>query len=720
MQRHLFGLAPIALAISLIGAAHAQQADNPAPAPAPPQANPPADASAPLAPAVVTATRTPRATLDVPASVDIVNAAQMQDAELRENLSESLGRVPGLVILNRLNYAQDLQLSIRGFGARSTFGERGVRLYVDGVPANFPDGQGQVSHFPISAADHIEVLRGPFSALYGNSSGGVVALTTDLKPQPVVLDPSFSYGSYSTWRVGFNAKGGEGTNAFNIDADRFRTSGYRDHDAAQRDTTNIAALLGDTPLGSLHVFLNAIYMPSAQDAMGLTRAQWQANPQAASPAALQFDSRKSTRQETAGANLVSNLTTDLQLTSSAWIGSRGVTQYQAIPVSTQLAPTSPGGVISFDRDFGGADVRLSYTFQNWWTTTGGIDVERENERRLGFNNFIGPGAAPVELGVEGALRQRLLNTVDSVDPYLQTELRLGSSWIVDAGVRSSRVDIASNDDLRGTSSGINYSGVEPTAGVVYKLTPAMSLYASFGRGFETPTLTELAYRPSGLPGLNTSLQAARSDNGEIGLKGIVPQARVTYALAFYAVSTRNDLVVATNSGGRSTYNNVGRDRRTGGEAEVDWAISPMWSAALSMQTINAHFSTAYFTCVSAPCTTPTLPVAAGNKLPGIPARTLYAEMKYHPGWADLSLEAHAASKIYVDDRNTDTAPGYAIADFSIARTFVVGRYKPRVFGRVDNILNHEYVGSVIVNESNSRFFEPSPTRTYLVGIDFPL
>ena len=709
-----FSLAPLSLAVTLAlacgGAAYAQQ-------------EPPAGDSAtkavetPLAPAVVTATRTTRSTLEVPASVNVVTAQEIQDTQLRVNLSEGLGGVPGLVLLNRQNYAQDEQLSIRGFGARSTFGERGVRLYVDGVPANFPDGQGEVSHFPLNAADRVEVLRGPFSALYGNSSGGVVSLTTDLKPQPVRLGPSFAVGAYNTWRMGFDGKGGQGSNAFNVDVDRFHTGGYRDHDEARRDSTNIAALLGDTPLGSAHVFINAVYMPNSQDAMGLTRLQWQQNPQAASPQALQFNTRKSTRQETVGGNLVSNLTSELRLTTSAWIGSRGVTQYQAIPVSTEQAPTSPGGVINFNRDFGGGDLRLTYERTNW-TTSAGLDVERELEHRYGFNNYVGSTTAP-RLGVEGTLRQYLTNTVDSLDPYLQTEVRLGDRWIADAGVRSSHVKVNSNDNLKGGETSTSFTGLEPTAGLVYRITPRVSAYGAFGRGFETPTLTELAYKPNGQPGLNTTLQAATSDNAEIGIK-IAAAPTLSYELAAYSVKTHNDLAVATNSGGRSTYTNVNETRRDGIEAGVRWLPAPKWSTQLAFQTINARFATDYLTCVAAPCTTPTLPVAAGNKLPGIPAQTLYAEAKYEAGWADLTAEARASSKIVVDDRNTDSAPGYMVFNFAIAHTFDVGPYHPRVFGRLDNVLNHGYVGSVIVNESSSRFFEPAATRTWMVGMDFPL
>ena len=289
-RRALFaGAGALSLATALAPVALAQTA---APAPA---AEPQA-----LSPVVVTATRSERLLLDVPASVDLVDRETIRDAQLRVNLSESLAQVPGVVVLNRQNFAQDLQISIRGFGSRSTFGVRGVRVYVDGVPASFPDGQGQVSHFPLNAAERIEVLRGPFSALYGNSSGGVISLTTDLKPQPIRLEPSAAYGSNSTWRIGLSGAGGEAPNAFIVDAGRFRTDGERDHSAARRDAATIRTAFLDTPLGEVRILAQrARYAGLAGCAWADARPAHRQSAAGLFPLALQFDTRKSTRQITA-------------------------------------------------------------------------------------------------------------------------------------------------------------------------------------------------------------------------------------------------------------------------------------------------------------------------------------------------------------------------------------------------------------------------------------
>jgi iron complex outermembrane receptor protein len=665
---------------------------------------------------VVTATRTERAQLDVPASIDILDRDEVRDTHLRVNLSESLVRVPGLVILNRQNYAQDLQISVRGFGARSTFGVRGVRMYVDGIPATMPDGQGQVSHFALNAVDRIEVLRGPFSALYGNSSGGVIAMATRLEPGPNELELSGAAGSYDTWRAGINVSGGTAPYAYALDASRFSTGGYRDYSSAQRDVVNLRAAALDTPLGRLRVTLNALDIPEAEDPLGLTRAQWQENPRQASPQALQFRTRKSTEQQQLGAHLAGDLVGRWTYQAAAWAGRRSVTQYQAIPVAVQAPPNHPGGIIDFDRTYGGVDARAQLAL-DVVTLTLGVDIERLNEDRRGFENFtLQP--APV-LGTQGRLRRNERNVVESRDVYAQAESDIGRGWRLHGGIRASQVEFRGDDRFlaNGNDSGsARYNAVNPTAGVVFRPSASSSIYASYGRGFETPTLNELAYRPDGSAGFNTALEPARSNNYEIGAKAAWSRS-LRSTVALFTIDTEDDIVVRTNAGGRSTFANAAATRRRGVEVSVGWDPVSAWSIYGSLSAIRAEFSEPFLTCTAAPCTQPTIVVPAGNRLPGVPAYTAYLETKYRLHDTDFALEMRAQSSLPVDDRGTDAAAGYALFNVALARTFLVGPTKLRAFLRIDNLLNARYIGSVIVNEANGRFFEPAPGRSWLLGLD---
>ncbi len=662
---------------------------------------------------VVTATRTERAALDVPASVDVIRRDEVRDAQWRVNLSESLARIPGVVALNRQNYAQDLQISIRGFGARSTFGVRGVRLYLDGIPASMPDGQGQVSHFPLNAVDHIEILRGPFSALYGNSSGGVIAMTTRVGTSQPSAEVSGAAGGYGTWRLGAAAETGNERSSYAVDIGRFATEGYRDHSAAQRDTLNGRAAF-DTVIGQLRLSVNAVDLPDAQDPLGLTRAQADDNPRQASPQALQFNTRKSVRQAQAGGELQSDWGGGWHSTAAAWLGDRSVTQFLAIPVAPQLNPNHAGGVIDLDRQFGGLDARVQRSLGDS-TYTLGIDLERLNEARRGFENFRSPG----ELGVIGNLRRDERNTVTSRDVYGQFETAMSASWKLTAGVRASSIDFDTDDHylVNGNDSGrIDFSGVSPALGLLYRPSRSVSFYASYGRGFEMPTLNELAYRPDGSAGLNTALRPARSHNVELGAKwSAVPAFAST--LAVFATRTADDLAVVSNSGGRSSFANAAATRRIGAEVSAQWRPDDRFSVEAAASVIHATFTEPFAICTAAPCTSPTLIVPAGNRLSGVPALTGFIRAAYRGHGVDMWAEWRAQSDLPVDDRNSETAPGAGLVNLVLQRAFSAGPWQLRAFFRIDNLLDARTIGSVIVNESNGRYYEPAPGRSWTVGLD---
>ncbi|HVG04054.1 MAG TPA: TonB-dependent receptor, partial [Burkholderiaceae bacterium] len=264
-----------------------------------------------------------------------------------------------------------------------------------------------------------------------------------------------------------------------------------------------------------------------------------------------------------------------------------------------------------------------------------------------------------------------------------------------------------------------YDSINPTVGIVFRPSRSSSVYASYGRGFETPTVNELAYRPDGSAGFNTALEPARSNNYEVGAKASVSTA-LRGTIAAFVVNTENDIVVRTNAGGRSTFANAAATRRRGVEATLAWEPLPALSFYASAAAIHAEFSEPFLTCAAAPCTQPTLSVPAGNRLPGVPSYTGYLETKLRSEWADLSFEVRAQSRLRVDDRNTDAAPGYATFNLALARSFAAGPAKARAFLRIDNLLNARYIGSVIVNEANARFFEPAPGRSWLIGLDVRL
>src|SRR5437660_275343 len=457
---------------------------------------------------VVTATRAPRPALEVPASIDRIEGDEIRDLRQQVNLSESLGAVPGIAVQNRQTYAQDLQIQSRGFGARSTFGVRGIRLIADGIPATMPDGQGQAATFALGSADHIEVLRGPFSVLYGNSAGGVITVETMDAPEVPTAEADLLLASYRTWRSALKFGGQwDGVNAIG-DVSRFETDGYREHSAAQRDHLN-----AKLKYGGLTVVANSLHQPDTQDPLGLTRAQLERDPRQATPEALQFNTKKSISQSQLGARLQQNVGAG-RVEAMLYGGQRNVQQLLAIPVPTQNAATHSGGVVDLDRNYGGGALR-------WFGSLSGVrlsaGLERDAmyERRKGYIN---------NNGAIGALKRDEDNSVVSTDLYAQAEWKFADRWALHGGARASRVAFRSKDYytvVNADDSGSRtYRAATPVAGLLYRVSETTSVYGNLGRGFETPSFLELAYR-TGASGLNFDLNASTSRHAELGVKTIV-------------------------------------------------------------------------------------------------------------------------------------------------------------------------------------------------------
>jgi iron complex outermembrane receptor protein len=657
-------------------------------------------------PVTVTATRRAERAFDVPASVDSIDGATIHNGEPQVNLSETLVRIPGVFAANRQNYAQDLQISSRGFGARAAFGVRGVRLYQDGIPVTMPDGQGQTGSFSLLSAQRIEVLRGPFSALYGNASGGVISVFTEDPPAAPVLSFTGGGGSYGTGTFGVKLGATAGQVGGVFAASEFVTDGYRDHSSARRDLTNAKLVLNASPQTRLTLIGNTQYQPETQDPLGLTRAQWSTDPRSVDPSAIQFDTRKTINQMQGGAALDHAFSDAWQLHVDAYGGARAVRQYLALQGS---GPTSSGGVTDLDRDYGGIGARLVWrgaAFDRPLAVTFGGDFDRQHERRKGFVNNTG------ELG---DLRRDEDDIVKSYDFYAQGEWELAPAWSVTGGIRTSRVRYNSNDHYitaqnPDDSGSQRFDDTSPVFGVVFHAAENLNLYASYGEGFETPTFAELAYRTGGT-GLNFALQPATSRATEIGAKYRIGNSHRLNA-ALFNVDTKNEIVIDAATGGRTTFKNAGATTRRGAELTWDGRYRYGLQTHVALTYLRAEFADA-FTTGSPPAVVP-----SGTRLPGVPSKQAYGEIAWVPGrWSNLdtAIEAIYVDKLYVNDRNTDAAPSYAVLNARVGFSQVAGAATWREFVRVNNIFDRNYSGSVIVGDTNGRFFEPAPGRNWFLG-----
>lgn len=660
---------------------------------------------------IVTATPQTVSELDTPAAVSVIEGEDMRLATPRVNLSETLTSVPGLQVQNRQNYAQDLQISIRGFGSRSAFGVRGIRLYVDGIPATMPDGQGQISNIDINSIQDVEVLRGPFSALYGNASGGVINVTTETG-----IEASSYYGSYGSWRYGLKATGamGDGTQPGDVDytvsTTRFTTHGYRDHSGARKNLANAKLGVRLDDVSKLSLIFNSVDI-KADDPGGLTESEWKADPQQA-PRAEQYNTRKTIKQTQAGLRYERQLSAQDDISVMAYAGERETTQYQSIPLVAQLKPAQAGGVITLQRHYQGIDSRWTHRGELGVpvTFTGGLNYENMSENRKGYNNFrLNNG--PPEFGHKGDLRRDERNLMWNVDPYLQTQWQLTQKLSLDAGVRYSSVWFDSNDHYiapgNGDDSGdASYHHWLPAGSLKYALTDAWNLYLAAGRGFETPTINELSYRADGQSGFNFDLKPSTNDTVEVGSKTRIGNGLLTAAL--FQTDTDDEIVVASSMGGRTTYKNAGKTRRQGAELALDQRFTGDWRVKASWTWLDATYRSNV--CQGQNCD--------GNRMPGIARNMGFASLGFIPdeGWY-AGTDVRYMGDIMANDENTAKAPSYTVVGLNTGYKFNYSQLTVDIFGRVDNLFDKEYIGSVIVNESNGRYYEPAPGRNYGVGIN---
>ncbi len=670
---------------------------------------------------VVSGARSESSTYDLPYSVDGLTKEQIKDGQLGINASEVLQRVPGLVVQNRQNYAQDLQISSRGFGARSAFGVRGLKLIADGIPASTPDGQGQAATFNLDTAERIEVLRGPAATMYGSNAGGVIQMfSRDGEGAPKVGAETLM-GSDGMSKNHVYAEGGiDADTGFVLDASRMDTDGYRDHSAARRDTTFAKLNLKPDDDSKLALIYSSLEQNGTQDPLGQTWDAYKADPRSVAASALTYNTRKSIDHQQLGLNY-ERYFGDATLQVTSYYGTRSVIQYLSIPkkitVNGQLvdnpADLRGGGVVSFDRTFYGGSL---HWIQPILRAPGdlkiiaGLDYDRSQDDRQGYQNYVDD-----TLGVKGALARDEIDTATSLDPFVQANWALGD-WTVQAGVRHSTMRMDVDDKLlsNGDSSGSkDYQQNTPSLSVMYAFTENLHGYVSAGKGFETPTQAEMAYAQVGSEGFNFGLKPSESRQYEIGIKAKVgADTRINAAL--FQITTDDELVVAESTGGRTSYQNAGRTLRRGLELSLDSQLTPTWSTQIAYTHLNATYDSD-FTSGSG---TTAKQVDKGNYLPGVPKDTLFGELKWQPqSWVSTALEGMYRSKVYVEDTNQDkAAPSYAVLNWRARFEQKVDHWTFHQTLRLDNLLDRQYVGSVIIGDSNKRYYESAPGRSWYAGV----
>lgn len=657
------------------------------------------DTATELEPITVDSSRIERAWQDTPAALGLVDTEDAQQGRQHLQLDESMARIPGVFLQNRYNFAQDLRISIRGFGARSAFGIRGVKLLVDGIPETVVDGQAQTDVVDLTAVEQIEVIRGPSSALYGNATGGVIDIETFDPPAYPVRRLRLDYGSFDYHRESVQAGNQHESWGYFLSAQNLGYNGFREHNEADKKLLNGKFNLRLLDDATLQTVVRVLHAPGTEDPGALTRAEAEADRSRARQANLDLDSRQNASQQTLGLLFDNPLGDDRSLRARLFYTNRDFIQY---------LPFGGGGVVTYDRAFFGGGLQLTQRGELLGMAsdfTAGVDIEKQHDDRQRFDNVAGE---------KGQLTFDQLEEARSIGVFAQNVLALTDRLSLTTGLRYDDIEFQVDD--RYTQGGDpddsgerSFSEVSGTVGTTYEIAPNQNLYATVGTAFETPTFTEFA-DPDGTGGFNPDIQPQEAVNYEIGARGFWG-TRLRYEVALFRVDVDDELVVFESAGGRDFYENSGESRRQGLETQLVWDITDRLSATGAFT--YSDFTFEQFSNAGGSF--------GGERIPGIPESQFFGELAYRaPGAGFAILDFQIYDELYADNANTEKVAGYAVVNGRVGIEDRLWQRPLTLYLGVNNLLDQDYFSNVRINAFGGRYYETAPGRNAYVGLELAL
>jgi iron complex outermembrane receptor protein len=640
---------------------------------------------------VVTATRLETSLRDVARSISVVDQQEIQNGQQLLGLDEALLRVPGLYMQNRYNFAQDLKVSLRGFGARSNFGIRGLRIFVDDIPETLPDGQSGVDSIDLGSARRIEILRGPASSLYGNAAGGVISVYSEIGDDRPYAEAMLATGDYGYRRPQLKVAGSSDSVRYMINAARTELDGYRDHSRASGSTINSKFSLRLSDHDELLLAFNNTDQPRADDPGGIGAAQVALDRTSAWASNVLFDAGEALDQQRLGAVYKTDRA------GGEWM----LRNYYVWRDFASRLPFVDGGAVDLQRFFYGIGAQYSMPERGAGRLrlTAGFDLDRQDDERQRFDNN------------NGALGNKVFEqdeTVASRGVYLQGQLQLSRLWSLSAGLRQDRVrfDVRDRYLQDGDDSGVlEFDQWSPSL-ALNRVSGSNVLFASWSNSFETPTTTELA-NPDGSGGFNEALKPQLADNVEIGFKS--SHNSLYYEVAIFQIDLEQELIpfeLAT-SPGRSFYSNAGASSRSGIETALSWRGESGFSADVSYTWSNFTFD-----------------VFAENgedfgdkRLPGLPEHFGYVGLGYarSPGFS-ATFESQFSGSLFANNDNSTAVDSYTTSNLRLSYEWQRGRWIVRPYLGINNIFDEHYNSNIRINAFGGRYYEPAPERNFYAGV----
>jgi iron complex outermembrane receptor protein len=652
---------------------------------------------------VVEATRLSTPLARVPAAVSIVGQDEIQLGRQQLGLDEALNRVPGLYMQNRYNFAQDLRISIRGFGARAAFGIRGIKILVDGIPETLPDGTGQVDNIDLGATKQIEVIRGPSSSLYGNASGGVISITSEDGPQTPYVSARLAAGAYNFQKL--QVKGGGQTERMNyfVSASDSQIDGYRAF--SQAKNTQLSGRF-NFDLGGEANFLavvNITDQPLSNDPGGVNSAQATSDPRSARGRNVTYDTGEVLDQTRVG------LVYTTPIGDAGELSARGYFVWRDFKNKLPQFPVADS--VNLERFFAGGGINYTHT----GTLSGmpnrliiGFDTDdQDDDRRRLINNQ----------GTLGALTFDQSESFVAQGVFLQNELTLNDQLQLTFGVRFDEIEYSVRDRFLsdGDDSGSReMDDVSPMLGILYSLSPELSLYGTLSTAFETPSTTDFA-NPSGGGGFNPALDPQAATNHEIGLRGTLSE-RHYYEVALYNIAVDDELV-PFEIDGRDFFQNAGSSSRTGLELSLVSNLTDRIRTSLSYTHGSFEFDDFRVVSINAGGTPTIEDDFSGNTIPGTVEHLLFGEISYtHPsGWFG-AFDLMYVGEQFANNSNSVRVDPYTVANLRMGLERTVGSTLFSPFIGINNLFNESYNNNIRLNAYGSRYFEPAPELNIYAGV----
>ena len=647
----------------------------------------------------ITVTSTPfeRLEVEVPVAVGSVNEDDIQRGRQQISLQESLAAIPGLFIQDQYNFAQDLRISIRGFGARASFGIRGIKIITDGIPNTLPDGQSSVDDIDLGSIRRIEVIRGPSSSLYGSAAGGVINLFTEDGPRQPFLEGRLTFGSYDFQR--YQLKGGGQYKKLNYlgSLSHLTYGGYRDHSETSSTLFNTKLRFDINPTSSLTTVVSAVDSPRAQDPGALNQGEVMQDRRQAAPRALLFDAGEKVSQQKLGLVYNKSFERGHRVVLRNYYVWRDFNNFLPFGVNSN----GQGGSVDLNRLFlgGGADyIQEGQLFGRPNSLRIGFDIDAQRDDRRRFAN---------ELGVRGDMTTNQAENVTGYGLFLQDELSLHERIRLTFGIRYDFLQYEVDDKIESNSADRTFGQPSPMVGLVWALVPEANVYGNVSTSFEPPTTTELA-NPFGPTGFNPLLEPQTATNYEIGVKGILP-ARMRYEAAVFHIRVEDEFVPFELSGsGQTFFENAGKSQRTG--LETSLLFFPADGLKMSLSYTYSNFAFTEFTDINDN-------VFDGNDLPGVPDNIFFARINYLHTWGlYVDWDLQYAGSYYGNSANTVSIEPYSLSNLAVGYVGRYGNWEISLFAGIRNLFDQQYNDNVRLNASFGRYYEPAPELNFYGGI----